>query len=149
MEKRSTPEGKKSTPSRKEYIIRTQFDKKYKGSPGEINEEPSKTVPDQSLTVKKLLDNHTRGIPSMVKNYEPQYFEEPIPRFDDITDKVQYQEDFIQKMKDTDKIIKDERKAIAEAKKAAKDKKEAELLEKEKAEETALKTAQKQRSDKD
>lgn len=30
---------------------------------GEVNERPSKTIPDQSLTIRDLINRHTRGLP--------------------------------------------------------------------------------------
>jgi phage regulator Rha-like protein len=45
-----------------------------------------------SLTVKELLLNHSRGVPSMIQNTEAQYFDSFIPRFDDITDEIAHKE---------------------------------------------------------
>lgn len=86
----------KSTPSKKATTpqiinnwntdrIRKQFQSDYY-MPGQTNNSPSLTVPDQTLGIKELLNNHTRGISSNVKLYEGQYFETEIPVIDDLTD---------------------------------------------------------------
>ncbi len=40
--------------------IQTQFSKNYKGTEGQTFKLPSKTIPDQNLTIAQLLKNHTR-----------------------------------------------------------------------------------------
>jgi len=89
--KKSTPKTK-NTPSKlgpKTALavkkFNTQFDK-HLTFKGEVNNSPSLTVPDMSLTIKQLLTNHTRGIHSDVSINEPQYFDYEIPQIDDITD---------------------------------------------------------------
>lgn len=56
---------------------------------GIINNGKSETIPDQSLTIKELLLNHTRGINTEINQPEPEYFETPIPQ---ITDPVELAE---------------------------------------------------------
>lgn len=46
----------------KTYLNRDLFPKKY-----EINTLPSMTVPDQSLTMRQILDRYARGLPLDVK----------------------------------------------------------------------------------
>ena len=94
----------------KETNFRRQFVKSYKGSQGETNNEPSETIPDQSLTVRQLLDNHTRGINNPVKHYDPQYFETEIPNFTDLTEIVEYKENLANQIKEVEKQIKEEQK---------------------------------------
>lgn len=43
---------------------------------GEINSLPSATVPDQSLTLRELLTNYTRGNDLPFGKSEPQFFDE-------------------------------------------------------------------------
>jgi hypothetical protein len=45
----------------KKLKFRTQFDKTFSPT-GETNNEPSKTKPDEALTLQQLLNNHVRGI---------------------------------------------------------------------------------------
>lgn len=64
-----------------------QFDPEYTGSnDGEVNNEPSQTIPDQNLSVKTLLERHTRGLPMQANYHEGEYFGIEIPRIDDLTD---------------------------------------------------------------
>lgn len=113
--------------------IRKQFDPNYKGETGEINNEPSQTVPDQNLSVKQLLINHSRGINSNVHTYEPQYLDTEIPRITDLTDIAEQRE----LLRDRENVIKQTIKAEREADKADKLQKALDLKEKEKLSKTA------------
>lgn len=63
-----------------------------------------------NLTVKQLLLNHTRGIPSNVKHYDAQYFEEQeIPNFIDKTELEQYKTDLHSRKNNLDHQIRAER----------------------------------------
>ena len=46
----------------KNYINRDQFPKHYK-----VFTLPSETIPDQTLTIRQILDRHSRGLPMDVK----------------------------------------------------------------------------------
>lgn len=101
--------------------FRTQFDPKYKPDEGEVNNEDSKTVPDDCLSLRQLLINHSRGINSNVSNNEGIYSgDTEIPVFMDINDKVEYQNELLQKEKELSKQIEKERddKKKKEAEKA-------------------------------
>ena len=68
---------------------RIQFDlgyKEVKGSPGKEMSQEKITQPDMSLTVRQLLENHTRGKDSNVQHREPLYFDIEIPQISDMTD---------------------------------------------------------------
>jgi hypothetical protein len=92
---------KKSTLSNTEKTVQkwntSRLKKQFQTDPyemiGEINNSPSLTVPDQSLGVKELLLNHTRGISSNVKIYEGEYYDTEIPIIDDLTDLEYYRQD--------------------------------------------------------
>ena len=73
--------------------LRKQFQKKPFKPNGEINNSPSLTVPDQTLGIKDLLRNHTRGISSNVKIYEGEYYDTEIPIIDDLTDLDAFRQD--------------------------------------------------------
>lgn len=84
----------------------------------EINGKPSKTIPDMTLSMRQLLDNHTRGVASAVKHYDGQYFEDQeIPIFDDLTDALEYRKEIDLQVKELEKRIKADKKAAAERKK--------------------------------
>jgi len=90
--------------------FRRQFKKDYKGKlTPEVNNEPSMTVPDMSLTVKELLRNHVKGIHSNVRNYDPQFFDTEIPRFDDLTEEMEHKEELANKIKNYEKQQNDKK----------------------------------------
>lgn len=74
-----------------------QFTKSYKGTPGEKNTKPSLTVPDMSLSLRQLMENHTRGIKSDVADNQGEFFDTEIPKFDDITEMVEYKNELYAK----------------------------------------------------
>jgi hypothetical protein len=122
MDKGSIPKGRKTTKTgtSENLTFRRQFNPQYKPDNGEINNLPSKTVPNMSLTILQLLTNHSRGISSDIHHNEPQYFDTEIPRFDDITDAIEYKKQLADELKELDKTIKAEQKAKSEALKAEK-----------------------------
>lgn len=64
---------------------------------GEVNHSPSKTVPDQNLTVRELLIRHTRGLPIPASKSIPIYDEEDYGQPDfsimDLAEIEQFQRD--------------------------------------------------------
>lgn len=69
--------------------FRTQFDPNYKGTKymPEGGMGISLTVPDLNLSVKQLMERHTRGIGIGVAQREEHYFEdEEVPKMTDLTD---------------------------------------------------------------
>lgn len=102
---------------------------------------PSKTVPDQSLTPRQMIANHTRGISVNIKENESLYFDSDIPRFDDITEKIEYEENLIQQLKDVNKIMLKEHSDKKALRKAKKEEDRLKAIEFNKVSETALKTA--------
>ena len=69
------------------------------------------TQPDQTKTIRDLLDNHTRGIPLGVKTRQGEYFDTPIPRFDDLTDMLEYKAQLMDRNKELNKQIKAEKQS--------------------------------------
>lgn len=56
-------------------VIRTHFNARFFPQDHEKNKQPSLTVPDQSLTVKQLMDRFAKGLPldgERVPYYEPE-----------------------------------------------------------------------------
>ncbi len=76
-----------------------------------------------SLSVATLLKNHSRGIHSDIKHHEEQYFDMEIPRFDDITEEIEYKQELKDKLAKVRKTIKAEKDALE-----AEKQKEAQLL---------------------
>lgn len=97
----------------KKVVFYTQFTNtpNYKGK--KMSEELH-TIPDQTLTIRDLLDNHTRGIPLGVNTRVGEYFDTEIPRFDDLTDMVEYKRQLMEKNKEINKLIREEKKEALE-----------------------------------
>src|SRR5690606_32997107 len=98
--------------------IRVQFDLEYKGDVGKQMNQDGDTVPDMSLTIRQLLQNHSRGQQGQVVEHEPLYFETEIPTIYDITDVAKYRSQLEDRLKEVKNFIKNEQKE-AEAEKAA------------------------------
>lgn len=62
-----------------------QFGGPYK-VPGETNTKPSQTLPDQTIPLRKLLENHIRGLPTNATMLQGVYTDMEVPRIDDLTD---------------------------------------------------------------
>lgn len=86
----------------RKHRIRVQFDIEYGGSPGKIMDGKSMTTPDLNLTVRQLLENHTRGKTNEVEVRKPLYFELPIPVIGDLTDIDKYRKILDEQIKSTD-----------------------------------------------
>jgi len=108
--------------NRKSRTIRTQFNPKYHGTSQPIPDQSSLTVPDQNMGIRDLLSNHSRGLPLGAHEREGQYFDTEIPRFDDLTDMIEYREMLAQKHKELESQIKADQES-AKAKELALEKK--------------------------
>jgi hypothetical protein len=74
------------------------------------------TVPDQNLTVRELLDRHARGVSLGAPQLKGEYFDTEIPKFDDLTDALEYKKNLIKKAEELDKKIKASNHAKIKAK---------------------------------
>lgn len=113
MEKRSIQETREKTYSRASNALtfRRQFNPNLPPAKGEINTLPSVTVPDQSLTIKQLLLNHSRGIHSDIADNQGEYFEdEEIRTYYDMNDIAEHKQELIQRSQAIKERIKDEDK---------------------------------------
>ncbi len=99
------------TEHKKRNRIQVQFDIEYGGTKGVEVKGTSDTVPDLNLTVRQLLQNHTRDNGS-VKVSEPIYFDQEIPTITDITDVQDYKDQLEQRLKHVNNfIVNDKEKA--------------------------------------
>lgn len=99
---------KKSTnPPKGRY--RVQFDFDYNGT-GKVMDNTLHTQPDMSLTVRQLLEHHTRGTDSGAQEKTPLYFDIEVPSIRDITDVHDYKKHLEEKLKHTNEFIKQEQK---------------------------------------
>lgn len=97
-----------------------------------ISLEPSLTVPDQSLTIKQILDRYARGLPlggSRVPVYEPDS-DLPDPRTLDLADREELALQYAAEIHDIRDRLEKIKIAKGDAEAAAAEKREAEQLEK-------------------
>lgn len=102
---------KRTRTKTKKLIFRTQF-KDY-NEKGKMMDQELITQPDQNMSIRELLDKHSRGLPINAVQQKGEYFETEIPRFDDITDMMEYKKMLAQKHKELNKQIKKEQSAAA------------------------------------
>ena len=103
--------------------FRTQFNPDYQGTPGKVYEAPSLTVPDQNLSLRQLLHNHTRGIPTNVHVKDPNegYYDTVIPQITDLNDLADFKEQLEERERQLQKEVDDHKaKKILEEQEAAK-----------------------------
>ena len=94
---------KKRTTTKK-LMFRTQYN-----SPlytGKKMDSTLLTQPDQNMSIKDLLDRHSRGLPLGATQQQGEYFDTEIPRFDDILDLVEYKKSLQRKQKELESKIK-------------------------------------------
>ena len=80
---------------------------------GKLMDPDTKTVPDQNMGIRELLDRHSRGVPLGVNNRQGEYFDTEIPIFEDLTDMLEHKKDLQGKMREHNAIIKAEKDKLA------------------------------------
>jgi len=88
---------------------------KYKGK---IMDQTVHTIPDQNLSIRQLLDRHSRGLPLGASQNQGEYFDTEIPRFDDLVDMMEHKKQLVKEHEALTKKIEAEQKAQAEKQKA-------------------------------
>ena len=99
----------------KKLMFRTQYN--TPASAGKIMDSTILTQPDQNMSIKDLLDRHSRGLPLGATQQQGEYFDTEIPRFDDILDAVEYKKSLQQKQKDLETKIKADQQAAQQKEK--------------------------------
>jgi hypothetical protein len=104
---------KKQGKQAKKVVFYTQFTNtpNFKGK--KMSDEVH-TIPDQTMGIRQLLDNHSRGIPLGVNTRVGEYFDTEIPRFDDLTDMIEYKRQLMERNKELNKLIREEKKEALE-----------------------------------
>lgn len=101
-----------------------QFTANYKGEKGEKHTMESMTKPNDSLSLRQLLINHTRNIPSNINVYPEIYTgDEVLPRPIDLTEILERREDLEAQVEELNKKIAEEKAAAKKAADEAKNKK--------------------------
>lgn len=96
--------------------LRKQFTAGYEGTPGPSPDQTLVTQPDMTMSIRDLLDRHSRGLPLTTNERQGEYFDTEIPRFYDLTDMLKYKQELMEKNKSINKIIKDEKQAAKQLK---------------------------------
>tara|TARA_Y100000588_G_C14266656_1_gene930238 strand:+ start:503 stop:898 length:396 start_codon:yes stop_codon:yes gene_type:complete len=92
--------------------IRTQFSKEKHNSSGyDKDMGKTMTLPDQSLTIRELLEKHSRGVALGVPEVQGEYFDTEVPRYDDLTDMLNHKKALQEQQKELMKQIKKEQAA--------------------------------------
>ena len=81
---------------------------------GKKMDQTVNTVPDQNLSIRQLLDRHSRGLPLGASQNQGEYFDTEIPRYDDLVDMMEHKKILVQEHKDLTKQIEKEQKAQKE-----------------------------------
>ena len=110
----------------KKRIIKTHFRTQFTNynETGKIMDASILTLPDQNLSIRELLDKHSRGIPLGVTENKGEYFDTEIPKAMDLLDIPKFKKDIQAREKLLTQQIQQEQKAAAEAAEAAKPKPE-------------------------
>lgn len=61
---------------------------------GDINRLPSSTEPDQTLSIKQLIERHAKGINVGIREYEPYYTDLDLPNLEhmDFSELAEYRD---------------------------------------------------------
>lgn len=103
----------RNTPEPSRFAV--QFDVSY-GGVYVKKDGKSQTVPDMNLTVRQLLQNHTRGLSNDRHIKDPLYFDIQIPKIQDITDVHEYKTYLKDMLDKTEQFLEEEKKRQEEEK---------------------------------
>ena len=90
--------------------------KKYQSSGFKKKMGKSMTLPDQNLTISELLDRHSRGVSLGAPDLKGEYFDTEVPRFDDLTDMVEYKANLEKKRAEVMEAIMKEKEILKQKK---------------------------------
>lgn len=64
-------------------VVKTQYNRELHPCNYEINEKPSLTIPDQTMSIRTIIDRYTRGLPVNGQMFQPTFQEgeefDPMP----------------------------------------------------------------------
>lgn len=103
-----------------ELPFKTQFNPNYKPDEGETITDQSQTIPNDCLSLKQLLINHSRGLHSTTVERNGVYTGDQIAhRFTDVTEVIDHKNSLAGKQLDLEDQINEELKEAEEKRKAA------------------------------
>jgi hypothetical protein len=86
----------------KKYImkVKNSLNYDYKQQEGEINTLPSMTIPDQTMSIRKIVDRYTRGLPvsGFTPIYDGEEFYMPDPKTLDLVERYEMAEQIKQEV---------------------------------------------------
>lgn len=97
-------------------VIKTPWNYRETGPDTEYNSLPSKTQPDELLTIREMLERHVRGLPvSSSAAGEPMYYGDefgyvPTREELDLSEIGEYREHFSQRAREINERLKSEEK---------------------------------------
>jgi len=97
--------------------LRKQFTAGYEGTSGPSPDTTLMTQPDMTMSIRELLDRHSRGLPLTTNQRTGEYFDTEIPRFYDLTDMLKYKQELMDRNKSINNLIKEEKKAAKQREK--------------------------------
>lgn len=103
-------------------IFKTQWNAEAFPSKGEINRFPSETIPDQSLTVREIMQRYAQGLPlegERVPVYNGEDIDLPEFQYLDLAEREEYKNRVREEIVSLGNILK-ERKIAVEAQKKLK-----------------------------
>jgi hypothetical protein len=109
-------------------LIKTQFNSEYQPK-GKSMDTTQHTVPDQHMSVRQLLANHSRGLPIHAQTNEGHYFGTEIPIITDLTDLGDLRDKLKENEAHVDNLITEDY-SKAKTKKASEDAKQTKVPEK-------------------
>ena len=94
----------------KTYLNREEHTRRY-----EVNNEPSETIPDQSMSIRTILERYSRGLPisgerTPIWQQGDDFNDMPDPRTLDLAERQEYAELYQQELKSLQKTLKSEKK---------------------------------------
>jgi len=92
--------------------IRHQFNPEETFTEGKFFDQHTiHTVPDQTMSIRTLLDRHSRGLPLGASTKQGEYFDTEVPHFDDLTDVLKHKKKLKAKEKELINSLNKEKKS--------------------------------------
>jgi hypothetical protein len=94
----------------KTYLNREEHTRSY-----EVNNQPSETIPDQSMSIRTILERYSRGLPisgerTPIWQQGEDYNDMPDPRSLDLAERQEYADVYASELKELKKTLKSEKK---------------------------------------
>lgn len=96
-------------------MIKTYLNRKEHPFTGEVNNEPSETIPDQSMPIRTILERYSRGLPisgerTPIWQQGDDFNDMPDPRSLDLAERQEFADVYAKELSDLKKTLKSEKK---------------------------------------